>query len=960
MADLQPAARRQHVLQPRALAHDLVGRRGPVVAVVGADAGLREDGALGAVHRLQVLGDAEGGGRTEEQDRERTLQYVSPRRATARIRATRSLGLSGPARLGVANLICASVRSNPRSRRRSSPSRTRPSKPTDRAALLRKSCTLPHFPSHGPQRARPGGVMYRACRGFWAAAPPDGLRRNMALHLVTGGAGFIGSSIAESASLQRRARARSRRLLERAAREPRRPPRAPRSRRGERGRPCHGREGNGRGGDGIPRGGDPERGAVRREPAGDACSPARKARPSSSIRRGTRGCAASSSRRAPRLTATRRRCRRSRPWRRTRSRRMPRASWQASTCMRIFAHLYGIETVSLRYFNVFGPRQDPKSDYAAVIPKFITAAIRKQRCDRLRRRRANSRFLSHRQRGAGEPARSHDPAQASRRDRERRVRRAHLAQSAPPTHRRARRNANRARLPSRPRAETCATRSPTSGSLATFSGTSPPSTCARVSSERSRRSSASPGDRTRQGRARRSSEVRGERVRLSGGFEGGAVGWRRWAALLGAAALLRAFVAFVLLGSMPMVSDAHDYFELALRFVAGDVARAILLAAGGEPCAAGGVRDARTVDRRRPGGHHRHEHGDRGFVVLIGRELGGRPGGPRLAGGWRLVYAPGVLLCGQTYAQHLAALCLAAMAYFGLRAGREPRLAHFATAGLALGAGILTRPSMASVAPVVATAWAIAAYREPSARRAVGAGAVAAACVALACILPVCAHDARTGAGWTVSTNNERNLFLGNNPFTPDYKTSHLGQRALGELDPDARTYLESFYARRDKRVAMQHAAVVYMSNIPHAPRFGPSIGPRPFGDSTTWRRAKSRSGAAGPARNAPLLALEAGSYLAVAALALVTLFCEARAVRRTSSGMAAVARRARPRIRTSLCDRLLGGHLPLPGGPAAHSSRRRRGRDRPARGSTSGGVAEPGSRSSRSLSSKHNTAITP
>jgi UDP-glucose 4-epimerase len=47
--------------------------------------------------------------------------------------------------------------------------------------------------------------------------------------------------------------------------------------------------------------------------------------------------------------------------------------------MRVFAGLYGIETVSLRYFNVFGPRQDPKSEYAAVIPKFITAAIRAER-----------------------------------------------------------------------------------------------------------------------------------------------------------------------------------------------------------------------------------------------------------------------------------------------------------------------------------------------------------------------------------------------------------------------------------------------------------------------------------------------------------------------------------------------------------------------------------------------------
>lgn len=40
---------------------------------------------------------------------------------------------------------------------------------------------------------------------------------------------------------------------------------------------------------------------------------------------------------------------------------------------RIFEELYGLQTVCLRYFNVFGPRQDPNSQYAAVIPKFITA-----------------------------------------------------------------------------------------------------------------------------------------------------------------------------------------------------------------------------------------------------------------------------------------------------------------------------------------------------------------------------------------------------------------------------------------------------------------------------------------------------------------------------------------------------------------------------------------------------------
>jgi UDP-glucose 4-epimerase len=41
----------------------------------------------------------------------------------------------------------------------------------------------------------------------------------------------------------------------------------------------------------------------------------------------------------------------------------------------VWSRLYGVETVGLRYFNVFGPRQDPASQYAAVIPRFIQAAL---------------------------------------------------------------------------------------------------------------------------------------------------------------------------------------------------------------------------------------------------------------------------------------------------------------------------------------------------------------------------------------------------------------------------------------------------------------------------------------------------------------------------------------------------------------------------------------------------------
>ncbi len=45
----------------------------------------------------------------------------------------------------------------------------------------------------------------------------------------------------------------------------------------------------------------------------------------------------------------------------------------------VFSKLYGLETVIFRYFNVFGPRQDPDSQYSAVIPKFIKAMLNNER-----------------------------------------------------------------------------------------------------------------------------------------------------------------------------------------------------------------------------------------------------------------------------------------------------------------------------------------------------------------------------------------------------------------------------------------------------------------------------------------------------------------------------------------------------------------------------------------------------
>ena len=52
------------------------------------------------------------------------------------------------------------------------------------------------------------------------------------------------------------------------------------------------------------------------------------------------------------------------------------AKYMGEEYLRVFNKIYGLPTVALRYFNVFGPRQDPNSPYSAVIPLFATKMLR--------------------------------------------------------------------------------------------------------------------------------------------------------------------------------------------------------------------------------------------------------------------------------------------------------------------------------------------------------------------------------------------------------------------------------------------------------------------------------------------------------------------------------------------------------------------------------------------------------
>lgn len=162
---------------------------------------------------------------------------------------------------------------------------------------------------------------------------------------------------------------------------------------------------------------------------------------------------------------------------------------------------------------------------------------------------------------------------------------------------------------------------------------------------------------------------------------------------------------------------------------------------------------------------------------------------------WAL-YPPAVLLVFQPYSQHLAALSLAAIALCGIGWLKTQSVRWLLSLGVCLGIGCLARPSMMSVVLVSACCPFVLAMMTSGVwwKRILNAcGQSLLLCaVTGAVVAPTILHNARTGGGYSLSTNNERNFFLGNNPHTPWYKTSHFAQRTLDELPPEIRTYLLS------------------------------------------------------------------------------------------------------------------------------------------------------------------------
>jgi hypothetical protein len=137
-------------------------------------------------------------------------------------------------------------------------------------------------------------------------------------------------------------------------------------------------------------------------------------------------------------------------------------------------------------------------------------------------------------------------------------------------------------------------------------------------------------------------------------------------------------------------------------------------------------------------------------------------------------------------------------------------------------------------------------------------------------VAPVAWHNATHGAGWTISTNNERNLLAGNNPHTHHYKTSHHAQR--NQLEREAQEYWSRFPDESPEvRQRMRDEAVSYMVSHPAITSWRTLSRVRAFwGFDYLMSREIQNVYRFGPVALGALLLVEAGGYLAVMALVLI------------------------------------------------------------------------------------------
>jgi 4-amino-4-deoxy-L-arabinose transferase-like glycosyltransferase len=271
-----------------------------------------------------------------------------------------------------------------------------------------------------------------------------------------------------------------------------------------------------------------------------------------------------------------------------------------------------------------------------------------------------------------------------------------------------------------------------------------------------------------------------------------------WIALIGTAVLLRIIVSFVVLGSMPIFSDAKNYSGQAVDLLHGRTHLPYYWPPGTSYVLAAGYW---LFGIHRWVAHLAMLVLNVGAVittVLLARRLLRNERAALLAG-WILALYPGMIMqVSQPDSFDPALVGVNLTALFALRAWDGGRLYDYAAAGVGLGFAALTRPSTLSLLLGLAILAAAAIRRRQEQGLPTGLGRVAIGSAALvactaATVAPAVAHNIVNHQGPTISVNNELNTWLGNNPYTPNYKTDDIGQHPVGSFPPDEQRYLRRF-----------------------------------------------------------------------------------------------------------------------------------------------------------------------
>jgi 4-amino-4-deoxy-L-arabinose transferase-like glycosyltransferase len=357
---------------------------------------------------------------------------------------------------------------------------------------------------------------------------------------------------------------------------------------------------------------------------------------------------------------------------------------------------------------------------------------------------------------------------------------------------------------------------------------------------------------------------------------------RFWAALLSTALALRLVFSLVLVAGWPLVSDGSAYSEQAKAFTHHfggtepyywPPGTSYVLAVAYEVFGSG-----RTVARL-------------AMIVIsllsvvatvfLARRVLTDTRGVRLAG-WILAVQPSaVFMPSQPFSFDITMLCLTVTVLAVLMAWDRGQARWLAGAGLALGFAATARPGVVSVLVAMIPFGIVAARRswlagERARVRGLALGAAAFAVCAIAAVVPALVHNNSVGAGVTISTNNEGNLLLGNNPYTHNYKTWAQGQHPFSEFPPEERAFLEEHITlggSPERRTEMRDEAIDYMLSNPGITAWRTLNRARAFwGFDYTYSNGLRVGWDAPAPAVAAAAALEIGGWLVLGALVLAGL----------------------------------------------------------------------------------------